>query len=271
MSNLTLVLKEPIEKLVPKLISWNNNELMKEVSARLQKYKDIVYTEDCIAEAKKDRAALNSFAKALNDDRKLIKKIYTEPLDKFTSEVNEVLDEINIVADKIGAQIKEFETVKKSEKLKTVEELFNSKLPQQYVGLITFERICNTDWGNATKRLSSIEKEIDDIIKNITNDLAALEQSCENVIEAKDIYFVTLSLSETLSEYERRKAQKRLINEKTAQDDKLQEEVPKSVRNQTEDVTEQIYSITFKAVGTMTQLTALKTFMKEQNIKFERG
>ena len=59
MATMELVLSTPIEQLAPKLIAWNNAELLAQVNKSLENYKGKVYDENSIAEAKTDRAALN--------------------------------------------------------------------------------------------------------------------------------------------------------------------------------------------------------------------
>ena len=78
---LTVVLERPIEELIPAMLNWNNAELMAQVKTLLTQYEGIVYSEEQIGEAKKDKAQLNAFIKALNDERIRIGKIYTSPLE----------------------------------------------------------------------------------------------------------------------------------------------------------------------------------------------
>lgn len=40
-------------------ISWNNEELKAEISEKMEDYKGLVFTEETVKEAKKDRASLN--------------------------------------------------------------------------------------------------------------------------------------------------------------------------------------------------------------------
>ena len=73
---LSLVLAQPVEQLVPLLIKWNNEELMREVELRLARFEGVTYTAEQVGEAKKEKAALNAFIKALNDERIRIGKVY---------------------------------------------------------------------------------------------------------------------------------------------------------------------------------------------------
>jgi len=54
-------------------INFNYDELKQELAVRLDKYRNLVYSEDSIKEAKADRATLNKFKKAIEERRKEIK------------------------------------------------------------------------------------------------------------------------------------------------------------------------------------------------------
>ena len=58
-------------------IKWNNEELKAEIAAKMRDYRGLVFTEESIAEAKKDRANLNKLKSAFEDERKRVKKLCT--------------------------------------------------------------------------------------------------------------------------------------------------------------------------------------------------
>ena len=93
-NELALILKSPVEELIPKMIAWNNAELLARVEATLEQYKGVTYDDSQIATAKADRAQLNAFCKALNDERIRIGKVYNAPYEKFKGEVDEVLQKV---------------------------------------------------------------------------------------------------------------------------------------------------------------------------------
>lgn len=68
-NELALVLETPVEELIPKMIAFNNAELLAKVEHYLTQYEGITYDDSAIGVAKKDRTQLNSFCKALNDER----------------------------------------------------------------------------------------------------------------------------------------------------------------------------------------------------------
>ena len=103
---LSLVLAQPVEQLVPLLIKWNNEELMREVELRLARFEGVTYTAEQVGEAKKEKAALNAFIKALNDERIRIGKVYATPMDKFKGEVDEVISRVKSVVEGIDVQLR---------------------------------------------------------------------------------------------------------------------------------------------------------------------
>ena len=107
--SLELVLSQPIEKLVPMLIQWNNTELLEAVEQALRQYEGLEYTDEQIAAAKSDRAVLNAFVKSLNDERIRIGKVYAAPYEKFKSEVDEVVGRVKTVVAQIDTQVKAHE------------------------------------------------------------------------------------------------------------------------------------------------------------------
>lgn len=52
---LTLALATPIEDLVPKMIAFNNTELLAAVEDMLSAYDGVVYDDEHISDAKQDR------------------------------------------------------------------------------------------------------------------------------------------------------------------------------------------------------------------------
>ena len=106
-------------------IEWNNEELKTAIAKKMEDYKGLVFTEETIADGKKDRADLNKLRGAIDNERKRIKKMCMEPYDKFEKEVKEVLGLVDEQINAIDVQIKEVEQIKREEKRKTVQNCLN--------------------------------------------------------------------------------------------------------------------------------------------------
>lgn len=274
-NELTLRLATPIEKLVPAMIAFNNAELMEGVKARLVAYQGKTYDVDSIAEAKADRATLNKFSKALNDERLRIKKIYTLPLDKFTKEINEVIAVVDSVTATIDTQVKVWETDCKEHKLAEIKAYFAEVFPAELSVFISFEKIQQSDWLNASKSMTAIKKEIDAAIDKIKTELTTIEALGGDVVAIKQKYFEDLSLANAITEHKRIEAEKQRIaalqaaQEQQAAEAKKDEPAP--VQEPVAAADEKVFSLAFKVTGTAAQLNALKAFMNENKIKFERA
>lgn len=272
-NELTLKLAKPIEELVPAMIAFNNAELMEGVKARLVAYQGKTYDADSIAEAKTDRATLNKFSKALNDERLRIKKIYTMPLDKFTGEINEVIKVVDSVTATIDAQVKVYETDCKERKLAEIKAYFAEVFPAELSAFISYEKIHQHEWLNASKSMAAIKKEIDAAIAKIQTELVTIEALGGDTVSIKQKYFEDLSLANAITEHKRIEAEKERIQAQMAtqaqQAAEVKQEAPAPVSEPVED--EKTFTLAFKVTGTAAQLNALKAFMNENKIKFERA
>lgn len=276
---LTLRLNTPIEELIPAMIAFNNAELLAEVKNRLATYQGRIYDETSISAAKADRATLNKFMDALNSERLRIKKVYTAPLDKFTAEVNEVIDTVKVVMLEIDGQVKTYTEKQKAEKLVECKEYFASVLPAELAGFIRYEKIHKDEWLNASKKMPAVKKDIDAIIEKIKAELVTIEALGSDTTELKAMYFEGLSLTDTITAYERRKAEKQRIEqakaeaERIAAEKKNAETTPEKQPETVAQVEEpaKLFTIAFKVTGTAEQLNALKAYMSENGLKIERA
>lgn len=285
MATMELVLSTPIEQLAPKLIAWNNAELLAQVNKSLENYKGKVYDENSIAEAKADRAALNNFVKSLDSERIRIGKVYAAPYEKFKKEVDEVSSAVKSVALTIDEQVKSYETKKQEEKLAEIKAYFEDNIPVGLKPFVGYEKIHNAKWLNATVKMPAVQKDIDAILDKISQELATIETlKSEDEIELKTIYYNTLSLTEAIRTNERRKAERQRVIEaqKAAAERKAAEEQrvaqqqvqqpaqpPVKEPEQQKDEDAPKFSIAFRITGTAEQINALDEFLKANNLKYE--
>lgn len=103
----------------------NEETLDKLVTEVESKYRGIVYTEDTIAEAKKDKASLNKIVKSIEDERKRVKKGYNEPLDNFEKKMKVYVNRISGVIKPIDDDVKAFAETQKIARKEEVQKLIN--------------------------------------------------------------------------------------------------------------------------------------------------
>lgn len=181
-------------------IKWNNEELKAEIAEKVKDYKNLVYTDNQIKDAKSDRARLNKLVKALEDKRKEVKKECLQPYEKFESQIKEVIAIVNEPIALIDGQVKEYEEQKKKEKQDQIEKLFEEKNIFDWLKL---EKIFDTKWLNATNSISKIESEIDEKVAKIDAEISTLQSLKEFSFEAIETYKNCLDLSLAIAEGQR--------------------------------------------------------------------
>lgn len=213
----------------PEVIQFNFEELKAEISAKADLYKNIVYTDETIKEAKADKASLNKFITALENKRKEIKKQCLEPYNEFEERIKELVAVIDAPVRLIGEQITEFENKEKEEKRKKIEELFETTGFQSFVKL---EQVFDPKWLNKSTSLKSIEESLIEQMHRIGHDVTAINALEEFSFEALDYYKKTLNLSGAIAEGQRlADIQKRKLEREA----KLKAEAEKKVINKAEE------------------------------------
>lgn len=271
-------------------IKWNNEELKAAIAEKMEEYKGLVFTEETISEGKKDRANLNKLRGAIDDERKRVKKLCMEPCNRFEKEVKEVLALVDEQINAIDVQIKEVEQIKREEKRKAVQELFESIGFQKFV---TLEMIWDEKWLNASVALSKVENQMKETMYRIGEEVGTISRLPEFSFEAMEVYKKTLDLAQAIkkgqeladiqkrkeealarqkAEEERRKAEEAAAGKESENPEEAADthDVPKKAEENdyTRVVSEPVMRIDFRVWGTEEQILALRDYMKQNNLKF---
>lgn len=274
----------------PEVIEFNFDELKQEITERASTYVNLVYGEEQMQDAKKDRATLNKFVKALSDERIKIKKVCMKPYEDFEAKIKELDRIVNVAIDNIDSQVKGYEEKQKQEKKAKIEEYFaerylNSGTPAPE--FFTLERIFDEKWLNASVSMKSIEDAIDAKAEQVKSDLVTLANLPEFGFEATEVYKRTLDLTTAISEGQKladmakRKAEaERLKAEREAEQARLAAEAEAQKQEAVEPVKEAFQAdamnppeqpkqlVSFKALLTVDQAKELKRFFDDRKIEF---
>lgn len=271
-------------------IKWNNEELKAAIAEKMKEYKGLVFTEETISEGKKDRANLNKLRGAIDDERKRVKKLCMEPCNRFEKEVKEVLALVDEQINAIDVQIKEVEQIKREEKRKAVQELFESIGFQKFV---TLEMIWDEKWLNASVALSKVENQMKETMYRIGEEVGTISRLPEFSFEAMEVYKKTLDLTQAIkkgqeladiqkrkeealarqkAEEERSKAEEAATGKESENPEEAADthDAPKKAEENdyTRVVSEPVMRIDFRVWGTKEQILALRDYMKQNNLKF---
>lgn len=184
----------------------------------------------------------------------------------------------------LDSQIKAYEEKMKNEKLKIIVNFFDENAGE-YEKLINFDNIYNEKWLNTTYKMEQIQQEILHVFSKAKMDVQTIDgQMKEEVInkQVKDFYFknignpsvLSLALQEGVRIVE---ANERLEALKNLQNlTKSTENITNSSQNITISQTnttknEKIRRMDFSIETTLEQLTLLKNFCVQNNIKILHG
>lgn len=266
-----------------KAIEWNHEEIKAEVSAKVGYYKNLVYTDDQIKEAKADRAALKKFVTALEDKRKEIKKQCLAPYESFERQMKEITAIVNEPIALIDGQVKEFEEKRREEKREKILELFRSI---NFWPFVEFDKIFRPEWLNSSVSMKKIEEELKVEHERIDRDVLSIEQIPGFSFEAAEVYKKTLDLNlalakgRELSDIAKRRAEFEAKQEHAraattsgleAVPDMAEPIMPiKEAVPHPEDVTSVTRRpVSFRCWLTIEDATALKEFFQARNIEYE--
>ena len=288
----------PMEDGFVKKIEWNNEELKEAISAKVQDYKGLQYTEETIKEAKKDKATLNKLRDAIETERKRIKKQCMAPYELFEKQVKEVLAIIDEPIQLIDSQIKEVEEQRRLEKKQKVLEIYEENIGN-LKGILPFAKVFKNEYLNVSKSLKSITEEITALISKVNQDMDVIEElDTKYELQVKDMYVKTLDLSMALRENARLEEVERKLVERRAQQERERAEAEKRAAVETQKRAEaqqqiieripeesdkkeiaeeaqketapdsQTVTLEFRVTATLEQLQKLKEFLKANNIVY---
>ena len=269
------------------VIEWNNEEIKAEMAAKVADYKAMVYGDDQIKDAKKDRAELNKLVKAMEDKRKEVKALCLAPYEKFEKQVKELVAIVNEPIEIIDSQVKAYEAQQKEKKRADIRAYYESKGSS-----IELERIYDNKWENATTSMSAVKAAIDARLDEINADLKILEAETEYKYEALEAYKKTLDIRYAMAEINRlkelaaRKAEYEARKKAEAESQPIVEEIPtkdnkdeigtSTTPSQTEEnfipdfasIGDNRHYLTIKAHVDLEQHAELVAFLDEKHIEY---
>lgn len=242
------------------LIEFNFQELKKELEVSLQKYQNLVVTQEDLKSFEKTRAELNKVSKMINDEKIRIKKLYSEPLVKFENEVKELISMITTVNTQIDLQIKEFEDSFKVEKLAQIKEFHKTVLKERFKFDLLFEH----KYLNKGMKLKDVLDDLQYKHDKALEDISIIKQmNVDDVNWLLALYEDKLDVSSSLSEYNRLQDAIKKHSVKVAP-------TPKNVENELEMPNTEFLTVSFTVKGTRQQLLALTEYLNSNKIEWEK-
>lgn len=267
----------PVQQAV---IRANFEDCREALTEMLAPYAGLVVAEDGIAAAKADRARINRVAANIDEARKMVKRVYTEPLAEFEAKCKELTGICNSAANNLDGQIKGFEQRKKDERFGRLESYYVDHIGE-YGAYLPWTAVMNTRWGNTSYSEDKAREEIDSAIKGCADDLAAIRDMGGGFQAAVlDYYRQTRDIGACIRKHnelvrlEAEEKARREAHEKARQPkepDTAPPPEPRDAEMPEAPAEPETTSVAFTAYGTRRQLIALAGYMRENGIRFERS
>lgn len=267
-------------------VKWNYAELKQQISERLESRKGIIYTDDKITEAKRDRAELNKFVDAFDTARKEVKAYYLKPYQEFEVQIKELTKMVKDQSAVIDAQVKTYEQHRKDEKLAKIKDLY-AAIIGKLEPLVPYEKLHDPKWLNVTASMTTITDEMGAKIEKAAAGLKAIDElGLEDDIaeQVKGVFLRDFDLAAAIAEKNRIiKQREELARYKAAQDAQDAPEAargkptPERVQECAQAVSAQsaaqdgkLIQLDFRVWATANQLALLKKCLKDHHIKYGR-
>ena len=265
-------------------IVWNADEIAKEVAEKVGYYKNLVYTEDQVTEAKKDRAKLRKFVTALKDKDREIKERCLAPYEEFHNQMLKIISLVEEPAELIDKQVKEFEEGQKKQKMAAINDLFEKKGFQPWVSL---EKIMNPKWMNKTYSMKQIDADMTTTQHKIGEDILLINGQKEGMQAALSEYKRSMDVTAAMAAAQRYTEARRAEEELTrsmqsepvqATQEKIPYEKPQIIPQPKSVPLPEVYQdgtpvrkeIMFKVFVTFEEMQKLNHFLIDNNYTFRQ-
>lgn len=296
-----------LQEIRKQAITTNYADVKAWVDGVAEQYRSIVVTEDGVQAAKQDRANLRKLQANIDQVRKECRAAALAVSAETEANCKELVATLETAVQNLDTQAKAFETRRKEEKAARLKTYFDRENELRNTNTyLTWEGVLDPKWLNATASEDAAEKAIDAIITDTVNGIAAIVSlqspfEVELLDHYRETHDVTAVLQKNARLLEMKKAQeerekaareaaeaKRLAEESARNAMVLEEPAPqeapsvadviRSVEQEAfayaavedEPQEEEIYTVDFRAHGTAAQLNGLRSYMKNNGIRFER-
>ena len=178
--------------------TWDFELIKAELRQQLSLYASLVYTDETIKDAKKDRANLNKVKKVIADARKAYKAQCLAPYNAAEPQIRELEDMIEDHRIMIDAIVKDYEDRKREEKELAVRNYYDRKavvlgdLAEQL-----YPMLFSKTWVAASTGQATYQEEIQEKIYQASQDIEYIRQMASPFVDTLlDVYVATLSLDE---------------------------------------------------------------------------
>jgi hypothetical protein len=239
-------------------IKYDLDPLRKQVELIKEKYSGLVITEQDLPESKKIMAQLNKVSKEINRKKIDIANAIKQPITDFETEIKEIIKELDSVASKIKNQTDDYEQQRKEKKRQAI---LDNDLWNDYM-------IFDEAWLNKTATITDIELNLKAQQTIFQNNSLLITTTCKGNSLNPNKYLQMLVDKYPIQQIvDIINNDIQVKNEYKEQPSTEKVETPIAVQD-TQDTTKMAF--TLKIYGTKTQLKALRQFIDDNGMTYEK-
>lgn len=250
---------------------WDFSSLRAELQSRLDFYAGLVYTDETIKDAKKDRATLNKVKKVIEDARKAYKARCLAPYDALEPDMRSLVDMVEKQRSLIDSTLKEYEARQKQAKELEIKKFYDRKaIALGDLADRLYPMILDSKWLNASSQRSRYEEEIIAAIASAAADIETVRAWGSPFVDTLiELYCQTRSVDrvkEKQIELEAAARKASLTAEQelpTADPHSLQSDVSGKAAPRSDSGT------VLRIIATKNQLDQITDFMKAIGVRYE--
>lgn len=264
---------------LPAAILSNADEVRRQLADALEKYRNLVVTEDTVDDAKTTLANLRKQMELIDSQRKDVKKNWDKPLKAFETDVKKLVAEFTAVIDPIAEQVKGFEETDRKNKEISLKFVYETEIGEDYLRYRPWDSVFDPKWTNRTAKREQIIDEIEEIAKKTKNDVQAIRAlntpwkvaALDHYAKCHDIGAVLFYI-QRLTEQSQAQALQDERKAETRVDVTPEPKKPvETILEPYADEDEETVSIAFRVECTKSQLQKLKEFLVENKIKYGKA
>ena len=200
-------------------VSINYDEVKAELQKTLEEFQSLIFDDESIPVAKKIIADLRKQKKELDSQRISVKKDWLAPFEAAEVKMKELIALFDTPINFIAEQTEGYEERKKAAKRQQITDYFNQEV-KDLSEYVSFEKIYNVKWENATYKDSDITKEISEYLDQVQKDIDTIKSmSSDSTTDALAGYKKDNSLANAITYINLYEKQKRDILEKKERED----------------------------------------------------
>lgn len=264
----------------------SNIASVKDFAEKLNEYyKNIIFDEDSMKNAKEEKAKINKFKAEVSTYRKDIIKQWKEPIEQFETMAKETESILADTYTTINEQCNSYDDKRKEEKRNNCIDYFKELCESYEIDFLDFKDTgINITISSSEKSLKTQIKDYVDAIYHSLQTIDTLPDKAELLVEFKSNgYHLAQAITDVSKkhkaiqeEQERLEAMKQNEQEVATAENLMlnndeEDEIivaPKVIQaeQKSEQLNEQVYTMTFTVKGTMEKLKNLKEYLIEEGL-----